>query len=361
MDIVTSICVDDARHPASRYAQLLDVKADHRRRIYWQCVVVFFASSRRCNPTARHLLYTNDAAPVVGRRVDYRAFLRELGVQVRPLPFTEFQPLAGASTDFRNAFYKLEVLQALAAPGAAPCSLLLDSDCVWTRPAPALPQVLATGPGLLLLNVLADTTPDTKIEGLSRRDMGQLYREIYPDYPAAVPTFWGGEVVGGSRAGLARLVAELRATWQHLRQAYPTAPPRFCTQESIYDNDEYVLNLVLNHHPRPWVAASPFIRRLWTSHRYTNVQAADAQLPIWHLPSEKLQGIPVLCRRALRPHSRFWRVPLAGFGTYLGQYLGVVGSRWSYPRLRALATKLPRVWVLAKRLLARGQARLVPT
>ncbi|WP_210520965.1 hypothetical protein [Hymenobacter terricola] len=352
MDIVTSLCVDDEQHPASRYAQLLDVKADQRRRIYWQCAVVFFATSLRCNPTNRHLFYTNDAGPAVWHEVDYRAFLQGLGVEIRVLPFTDFQPPAGFSTDFRNAFYKLEVLQALARAEAGDSSVLLDSDCVWTRPAPALHPQIAAGPGLLLLNVLIETTPDTKIEGLSRRDMGELYQEIYPDYPPAVPTFFGGEIVGGRRTELARLVAELRATWQHLLRAYPTAPPRFCTQESIYDNDEYVMNLVLNYHPRPWIDASPHIRRIWTSHRFTNVQPTDAQLPIWHLPSEKLQGLPTLCRRALAPHSQFWQVPLTGFGAYLGKYLGVTAPTWAPQRLLALANKLPRVLVLAKRLLA---------
>ena len=356
MDIVTSLCVDDARHPAARYAQLLDLKAEQRRRIYWQCVVVFFASSVRCNPRARHRFFTNDQAPITLHNVDCRRFLEGIGVEINLLPFVEFQPPAGFSTLFRNAFYKLEVLRALAAPEAGASSLLLDSDCVWTRPEPALARTVAAGPGLLLFDVLADTTPDTKIENLSRRDIGATYREIYPDYPVEVPIYFGGEVVGGSRAALGQLVGELQATWQHLAQAYPTAPPRLCTQESLYDNDEYVTNLVYNRSGRPWVDAAPFIRRLWTSYRYRNVLPTDAQLPIWHLPSEKLQGLPVLCRRALRVDSWFWRVPLADFGGYLGKYLGVTASTWAPQRLLALSTKLPRVLVVAKRLLARQRA-----
>ena len=353
MDIATSLCVDDRRHPASRYAQLLDVKADQRRQIYWRCVVVFFATSVRCNPTLRHVLYTNDDAPGSWNKIDYRAFLSELGVEIRQLPFTDFQPPAGFSTEFRNAFYKLEVMQTLASPTAGPSSVLFDSDCVWTRPAAELAPLLTAGAGPLLLTVLVDSTPDTKIEGLSRREIGYLYRKIYPDYPVHVPTYFGGEIIGGSRMELAHLTAELWATWQHLQRAYPTEPPRFSNQESLYDNDEYVLNLVLNRRPKlAWVDASPFIRRIWTSHRFTNVKPTDAQLPIWHLPSEKLQGLPVLCRRALAPNSQFWRVPLPSFGAYLGRYLGVTAPTWAPQRLLALATKLPRMLVLVKRLLA---------
>ena len=47
MDIVTSLCVDDTTTPDSLYPQLLDVSASKRRRIYWQCTAVFFATSVR--------------------------------------------------------------------------------------------------------------------------------------------------------------------------------------------------------------------------------------------------------------------------------------------------------------------------
>lgn len=348
MNIVTSLCVDEDGQEASRYAQLLDMQAEQRRRVYWQCVVVFFASSVRCNPGARHLFFTNDQAPAGWRGLDYRAFLARIGVEIRLLPFTSFVPPPGFSTDFRNGFYKLEVLQALADPALGPSSVLFDSDCVWTRPVPELARRLETSNQLLLLDVQAGSTPDDQVAGLSRRAIGALYREIYPGYPAAVPTFFGGEVVGGSQATLAALLADLQATWQHLQRAYPAAPPRFSTQESIYDGDEYVMNLVYNRRPWPWLDASPYLRRIWTSHRYTNVLPTDAALPLWHLPSEKLQGLPVLCRQALNPASDFWRVPLAGFGTYLGRYLGL--TAWAPQRLLALSTKLPRAWVLVKRL-----------
>jgi hypothetical protein len=348
MNIVTSLCVDDARHPASYYDQLQDVNADGRRRTYWQCVMVLFGSSVRCNPGARHILYTNDRASTRWQGIDYQQRLRDMGVEVRQLPFDHFQPPAGASRKFRNGFYKLEVMRELARPDAGDTSLLLDSDCVWSRPDAELERTLNSG-RLLLFDI--SSAPDTKIIDLSRRDMGQLYREIFPDYPTETPLHFGGELVGGSRACFAELLRELETVWQRILTQYPTEPPRFCNGESVFDNDEYVTTLAYNRLPGGWTDASPFIRRIWTAFRYSDVRPTDLQLPIWHLPGEKLQGLAALSRQVLQPRSRFWLVPLPELGRYLGRYLGVPHNPWQPQRLLALAHRLPTALQLTRRLL----------
>lgn len=348
MDIVTSLCVDDSRHPASYYDQLQDVNADQRRRVYWQCVTVFFATSTRCNPTAGHVLYTNDKAHTTWHGTDCREFLRGLGVQIRELEFEQYQPPANFSGKFRNGFYKLEVMRELASPQAADCSLLLDSDCVWTRSSPELEAAVGSG-SLLLYDI--SPGPDDKIFGLSRRDMGDLYRQLFPQFPAEAPQYYGGELVGGTRARFGELIATIDQQWHHIVSTYTQQPPRFCNQESLFDGDEYVTIMAYNSLPRPKLDAQPFIRRMWTAYRYSDVRDSDLALPIWHMPSEKLQGIPVLTRLVLNPRSSFWRVPQAELGHYLGRYLGVPHSLLNPQRLLSLASKLPTAWRLAKRML----------
>lgn len=355
MAIVTSLCVDTAGAPASVYPQLLDVGAEQRRRLYWQCAVVFFATSVRCNPGVKHLFYTNDEAPACWGGSDYRAFLDGLGVLTLHLPFEEFCPPAQFGTEFRNAFYKLEVLRELARPGADEASLLLDSDCIWTQPAPALLQQLRQPETLLLLDAEPDAGPDTKIHGLSRRGIGNLYRQLDPAYPVAVPHHYGGEILGGSRQRLAEVDAEVRGLWQRVLHSYPSAPPRFESGRSLFDGDEYLTSFVYNRLLQPGTDASPYIRRIWTSYRNTNVRATDLALPIWHLPNEKNQGLPLLCRRVLNPSSTFWRTDPANLARYLGRFLGVPQPLWQPQRLLVLATKLPRLLVLARRLLTRPQ------
>jgi hypothetical protein len=67
------------------------------------------------------------------------------------------------------------------------------------------------------------------------------------------------------------------------------------------------------------------------------------------MPNEKTQGLPLLCRQVLRPHSEFWRRPPAELPRYLGNYLGVPVPIWSAQRLLTLATKLPRLLTLLRR------------
>ncbi|GAB3287282.1 hypothetical protein [Hymenobacter tenuis] len=348
MDIVTSLCVDDARHPASYYDQLQDVTANQRRRVYWQCAMVFFATSTRCNPTAGHVLYTNDKGPTVWHGTDYREFLRGLGVRIQEMEFEQYQPPANFSGKFRNGFYKLEVMSALSGPQAADCSLLLDSDCVWTRNSAELEA--AVGSGSLLLYDMS-SGPDDKIFGLSRRDMGDLYRQLFPDFPETAPYYYGGELVGGTRGCFRELIATIAQQWNHIISTYKQQPPRFCNQESIFDNDEYITIPAYNSLPRPKLNAQPFIRRMWTAYRYSDVRDSDLDLPIWHMPSEKLQGIPVLDKLVVTPGSSFWRVPQPELAHYLGRYLGVPHSLLNPQRLLSLASKLPTAWRLAKRLL----------
>lgn len=353
MDIVTSLCVDDTTTPDSLYPQLLDVSASKRRRIYWQCTAVFFATSVRCNPEARHILYTNDQEEATWNGTDFRAFLVGLGVITKTLAFESFRPPEHFVTEFRNAFYKLDVLKSLSQPDAGSHSLLLDSDCVWTRPNPTLVRLVQSD-ALLLLDAEPESLPDTKIHGLSRRDMGDLYREIDPKYPVAAPLHFGGEIIGGSRERLAEVATQLAATWQQIVRDYPSAPPRFRNKRNIFDGDEYMTSFVCNRLPRPWTDASPFIRRIWTTYQNTNVRAADARLTLWHLPNEKTQGIPVLSRLVVKPGSQFWKLPPTNLADYLGSYLGVPHPVWRPRRLLTLATKFPRLLLIAKRLFYRS-------
>jgi hypothetical protein len=353
MNIVTSLCVDDSDTPNSLYPQLLDVSASKRRQVYWQCTAVFFATSVRCNPTAHHILYTNDQGDATWAGVDFRQFLNTLGVEIKTLAFESFRPPAHFVTEFRNAFYKLDVLRSLSQPEAGPYSLLLDSDCVWTRPAPALTRVVQSDT-LLLLDAEPDSLPDTKIHGLSRRDMGNLYKELDPTYPVAVPIHFGGEIIGGSRQRLAEVVEQLDATWKQVVRDYPVSPPTFRSNRNIFDGDEYVTSFVYNRLPTPWSDASPYIRRIWTSYRNTNVRHSDTLLPLWHLPNEKTQGLPVLSCKVVDRSSQFWKLPPEALANYLGNYLGIPHPIWRIQRLLTLATKLPRLLVIAKRLLHRS-------
>jgi hypothetical protein len=82
----------------------------------------------RCNPDTRHILYTSDKEESTWDNTDFRQFLTELGAGIKELVFDKIRPLEHFVTEFRNAFYKLDVLHSLAQPEMGTCSLLLDSE-----------------------------------------------------------------------------------------------------------------------------------------------------------------------------------------------------------------------------------------
>src|SRR3954465_11319456 len=98
MIISGCICVDeDKRDNTIQYLSIPNQNGNQRRIIYWRCAVVSFATSVRCNPQVRHALYTNDPHPVLINGGDAKEKLREMGVEVKIIPFEVFKPPMGFS------------------------------------------------------------------------------------------------------------------------------------------------------------------------------------------------------------------------------------------------------------------------
>jgi hypothetical protein len=66
-----------------------------------------------------------------------------------------------------------------------------------------------------------------------------------------------------------------------------------------------------------------FIKRIWTSPHYSNVQPDDANLPIWHLPSEKTGGIALIFKKLENRNCPPRQASRTGKLEELGGYLGV--------------------------------------
>lgn len=323
MIIASCICVDESKADEKMiYTGLPGLfNTQERRAIYWKCATVSFATSVRCNPSAQHILYTNDTRELLLKGVDVKAKLKALGVEIRLLPFSSFKPPKGYSTRFRNAFYKLDVLQALSRETGAPV-LLLDSDCVWVRPDNFLTQVFQKNT-VLLYDYYNMSNPHTKIHGISREEIGNLYREIDPDYPQPHPIWFGGEIIGANSEHLGQIGEQLEKVFALILAKYPEYPPRFADGTSIFDGDEYLSSFVYNQMTIPWVNATGYLRRIITALTYHTARPEDLNLTIWHLIEEKTQGFPLLYKEVTNENSYFWRVPLTEFSRYLGQFFGL--------------------------------------
>lgn len=334
MKIVTYICVSE--QDESLYPQVQRLSYKHQRLNYWQCAVVFFASSMRCNPDAEHILFTNDSKPIKYKNRDLKLLVEKFGVKVKMLPFTKFRPPVKYSSLFTNAFYKFDVMQALGSE-SNDAIILLDADCVWSRPGKIAESDIDGGTALLY-DVHGEIDPDKKVDGMSRHDRAALYKVIHPDYSVSAPIHIGGEIVGGQARHFKLLSEQLLDSYQHILQKFGDNPPHFADGRKIFDGNENLGSMVFNMNLVPWKDASESIKRIWTGYAFENLDPEDLEIPIWHVPSEKLFGIPLLFKKVLNPSSDFWKTPLDKFNIYLGGFLRIPKRKLSIGVIRAWMT-----------------------
>lgn len=323
MNIVTSICVDETDADESYYPNARYMSGEQRRLAYWNCVIVFFCTSVRCNPSAKHLLFTNDTKPVIIHRVDIRQFLTSLQVEIVQLPFQYFKVPSEVSAIFLNAFYKLDVIRALGSEKYE-YSLLLDSDCVWVRHTPELYRIVESGK--FFLYEMYPGEPNKKnVHGISRMDRGRAYRKADPGFTMEeAPVLFGGELIGTSSRNFKEVSDEMLRVFKHVTRTFTKENmPRLNEKETILDSDEQIASLVYNKLQVDWINAEGYLRRIWTGLNSSSAKESDLNLTIWHLPKEKTQGIPLLVKQALNKKSKFWTIGLSAFNVYLGKYLGI--------------------------------------
>jgi hypothetical protein len=310
INIVTCICVDTpGEDREAHYPQLAYVKSDDRRSVFWKCAIVFFQTSLQVNPTARHFLYTNDSHPPILQRIDCRALLEGLGVIIVFLPFVRFKPPAGFSQIFRNNYYKLDVLYA-ASRSLNGALLLFDSDVVWIGSLPA--ELGLTDANLLLYPIFSTRSEDTRApNGISSVDLAAVFQSLDPGFRCRAPQWFGGELIGGSTSALIEFSSILEETFLSWCAAYDQEVHRFPDGSSIFDGDEFLLAFVANRKALTLVTATGFLRRIWTEVSGGG-SAGDLSLSAWHLPNEKLRGIPILFDDFVRDHNDVSRERISG-------------------------------------------------
>jgi hypothetical protein len=326
--IATSICVDDQPQDAlSEYPMLGGAKdSNERRAIYWRLVTLFCCTSVRCNPEHKHLVYTNDKNDVFIGKVNIKQFLSNLGVEIVELPFKTFSPPDTLSKKFKNAFYKLEVIQALCMLGQPndTSSILLDSDCIWANSSSQLHSAIQKHK-ILLYDIYKKDDPFEKhpAHKLSMADIGKVFKSIDSTYPEPYPIWYGGEIMGG-RSSVLRIIAnELEKVFNQIIEQSKTHQYTFPNGQNIFDGMEHFTSLAYNKKLAEIDDASKFIKRLYTGETLNNVEPEDINLPIWHLPAEKQRGLLLLFKEAIRLNSKFWSVEPKNFSNYLGEYVGI--------------------------------------
>jgi len=290
LNIITCISVDrEAADVGAHYPQIPYVSSDSRRLIFWKCAMVFFGTSCKVNRLARHYLYTNDPQVPTIDGIDCNKYLSELGVSITYLPFAIHKPPARVGHIFRNNFYKLDVVYE-AARRHVGSVLLADSDVVWIN---ALPNGLL-GSGICLYPVFQWRNRDGREpNGVSLDDLDVIFQTL-GDAPPSRETEWiGGELIGGMASELIKFSAILRETFNRWCEIFDDSTHVFPNGSTVFDNDEFLLSYVASRYPGNFANGGQFIRRIWTEEAGGG-GGADFNLSAWHLPNEKLRGIPLL-------------------------------------------------------------------
>lgn len=328
MNIVTSICVDTSEDDRKINYPMLENKSD-KKITYWRCVVTFCLTSLRVNPTKKHLVFTNDEEEVLIGDYNVKEELKNKGVEIKYLPFNDFNP-GQHSKRFKNAFYKLEVISALA--DLTEPSLLLDSDVIWTKKDDRLIEMIEKGEFILLQDTYQrNNTPNKKSpHNLSMEDMGKLYATIpvlenQPKYPI----WYGGELIAGSPKNLKHISKNLKKVMDYCGKQMDTGEEiSFNNGASILDNDEYVSSSVFNSLSdiRIFDTQNVFSKRIQTASISNNIKKEDINLTIWHLPAEKETGLKEIFEDIRNDTSTFWDTK-TDIVSFLGEYVRIINPR----------------------------------
>ena len=295
MDVIATWIYLDSREESSEYPQV--GKASHLpefQKVYWRCVAVFYAISTQSNPGRKHVLFTNvaaDALPIIDG-IDLGSFLKKRNVDVVTLPLT-WQAPKGWHGKWRNQFYIFDILQFIEnqynTPNSPDAFVVLDSDCIVNR---SLDELFAAIREHQLLALPMHFADDYDINGLTRVGMRQVFSELDGRDPGFNPEYCGGEIFAATASVVRQINAMAPGIWQEMLSRFSDRRPKF--------NEEAHFLSYCYHKIGRYGTLESFIKRIWTSPKFSNVQAADFNLPIWHLPAEKTGGIALIFNQLKR-------------------------------------------------------------
>ena len=325
------MCVDVGQSDGVSNYPMITNNPERRRIIYWRCVMTFFLTSIKYNRQDRHILFTNDNEPIIIDDHDVKHELEKRGVEIRIMPFTQFNPGSHSRT-FRNAFYKLEVLDALA--NEKNPSILLDNDCIWSKRDDRLFSLLAEGNYLFLEDTYqrSETPLRKKPFNLSMKEMGDCFKSIpvlksYKDYPV----WYGGELIGGSPYLFRRISEALKKTMAYcISQSESGNEIVFQNGNSIFHGMELITSYVYNSFDDIDIydTQGEFSKRMWTIGWPNNYQEGDITLAIWHVTAEKESGLKRIYYELIKESSPFWTEPDSDQAKFLGSFVNIPNKKF---------------------------------
>jgi hypothetical protein len=283
-------------------------------RIYYQCMVVLFASLRRVYPEARLLLVSNQRLPE-----KFEAYLRVLAVQTVLCPSLYVDDPCVYNA-FPGCLFTLDALAHWAQEhdGQSDALILLDPDCIVLNCFDDLLHDAVEQQCMLAFEM--ESAPDSVINGQTRRSLSRLLAD-YLGMPVCQPIrYFGGEFYVVPTIRLHELAHDIDALWQWLKQ-------RNVGEAADQMTEEHLLSMIFGRRINDVRAANSHVKRIWTGDNYNNVDGSEARLAVWHLPAEKKRGF-VKLYRCWKRIGGFSRLDDAAFRALVERYIAL------YPNTR---------------------------
>lgn len=314
--ICTWLCAD-VKGEESIYPQTGEKSSGQKHQnIYWRCLILFYATSTRFNKEQKHLLFTNvNTLPVVdGKSV--ATMLAELGVEVIHTDF-KYKTPKGYFNLFQNQFYEFSILEYIVKnnTNADDQYLILDSDCIFTRP---VADLFAEAAPKGFISFEDGCTTELVIHGLSRIDMQHLYEDLLGEKVNEIPGYHLGEFFLASVKNINIIYQDFLALWPELMRRFENGQPKF-------NEEAQTLSYIYYKNGFQASTKTTYLKRIWTNPVfYRNVESTDPDVAIWHLPSEKTYGLARLYQILVDGAKNYGRdIPGAEYTTTLKNTLGI--------------------------------------
>ncbi|WP_123041897.1 hypothetical protein [Cohnella candidum] len=284
----------------------------------WRCAAVFFATSRRHNPLADHILFTDASSVPRIRGFDLERFLiEELKVRIERVPLSYRSPF-GFQGMRKSPFYLFDVIKRIASPGEDEEAkyAVFHPDCVWLRPASIVESQLERY-GLLTMATEDAVLTEAELNSISRLKLREIYREMLGETPVRVPEVCGSECFAATVKEARKLMPELERVWSVSLERFRRNRPRLADEEQMLG----FAYARLGYPPR---TANPFIKRIRTSPDAAgNEDPDDLYLTVWHLPDETDVGFVRVYRDVVRGRTVFRTAKADAYRRYLSRAMGV--------------------------------------
>jgi hypothetical protein len=288
--------------------------------IYWRCVILFFSTSKRFNYSEKHVFFTNVKQLPIVDGLNVADVLKKLEVDVI---FTDFKYKTpkGYFEMFQNQFYEFSILEYITVnnKNQDDTYMILDSDCIFLKSAQELFTDSKNNNGFLSFE--DDCTTELVIHGLSRKDMKLLYEDLLGRPIDEIPGYHLGEFFMATVKNINIIFSDFLEIWAKMQTRFKSGLPKFNEEAQTLSYIYYKNNFL----------ASPSrkqLKRIWTNPVfYRNVEPTDAELVIWHLPSEKTYGLADLYKKLVTDRSDY------GFRMSDKDYIDIVTKTLGIPSL----------------------------